>query len=141
MNEKQLYMYLQAVKRCANLEQQINVLYTRINSPRSVSYGMPKSSSKAPGDWLADMENKLEQLQKLYRKVCEEQNEQYFVLIDVSFALEREIEQDLFWLLYHDGKSISEAARKIGYSKGHTYRLRNSILSQIKKLNAPNAKN
>lgn len=133
MTEKELYSYIKAKERCERIEQEINVLYTRIHSPRSVCYGMP-TSSKAPGEWLANAESRLEDLRKLYRKVYNEQSERYMMLLDVSAELEREIEEELFWLLYHDNKSIEEARRKINYSMGSMYRLRKSILKQAKGL-------
>ena len=134
MKEKELYTYLQIVERCEHISMQIKVLETKINSPQTVAYGMPKGTIKPPGEWLTVIIDERDRLLKIYQKILSEQTERYLLMLDIEFKLERKIESDLFSLLYIKGKSIYEASRTLNYSASSLYKIRKRIIAQLESM-------
>ncbi len=131
MTEKDLFRYLKAKARENRLSQDLKALEAIYYAPSSPTISALPPSHNNSGDKYSANAEKLDKLRRALNAVVIECNAYYLALERAEEALTTPEQSLLFDLLYRKGKDIKESAPIIGYSLGHTYRIRQNILALV----------
>lgn len=121
--------YVNIPKKIEKVNIQINEIARRLTGIGAVSYGTHVTSSKTNDEKLAEMIDKLDDLEK-YRDDLENRQRFIFKSLGIYNLDEREL---IVLEAVYKTKSYKEAGEKIGYSKTQIYRVMEEIYKEMVK--------
>lgn len=136
MTEKELYRYLKAKAKEERLREEVKALESVVYAPPCPPLSpVPPSHGCGEERYVVNAE-KLDKLRRALNNAALSTNVYYLALERAEDTLTTTEQCALFDLLYRKGEDIKRAASKIGYSLGHTYRIRQAILTLVAPVSA-----